>query len=65
MTRRRCEIATEAPYLGVHVAPACGKPATWASDDVARDGSTVWMCERHCRELMTAGVAQDAEEIRS
>lgn len=42
---RRCQIALEAD------GPRCGKPATWFSDDVSRNGTTTWMCDRHQAEI--------------
>jgi hypothetical protein len=46
---RRCQIAKYATQTGP--VPYCGRPATWFSDDVSRDGSTVWMCDRHQAEV--------------
>jgi hypothetical protein len=48
---KRCEIHEEASDESYRVTEPCGRPATWWSDDVS-EGSTVWMCERHCLETM-------------
>lgn len=49
MKERTCQIATHPTTSGP--IPYCGKPATWSSDDVSRDGSTVWMCDEHQAEM--------------
>lgn len=61
---RRCQIAMWPATWDEPRPPCCGKPATWSSDDVSRDGSTTWMCDEHQEEIARA-VDDAAFEVAS
>ncbi len=46
----RCEIAAYPTKVFERVAPKCGRPASWWSDDLGP--TTVWMCDECCHEVV-------------
>jgi hypothetical protein len=60
----RCEIAKYATRSHEDPAPACGDRAGWHTDDLI-DGETVWMCDYHCRELLSNDETARVHEVEA